>query len=58
MPMKVSTLEIIKLEKSKSILPNNYRIKGKTYLLEAHESLWEKHLPDNVEILVQRAATG
>lgn len=27
-------------------------IKGKTYLLEAHESLWEKHLPENVEILV------
>lgn len=24
-------------------------IKGRTYLLEAHESLWEKHLPDDVE---------
>ncbi|CAD8101422.1 unnamed protein product [Paramecium sonneborni] len=33
-------------------------IKGKTYLLEAHESLWEKHLPENVELLVQRASTG
>lgn len=32
--------------------------KGTTYLLEAHESLWEKHLPDNVEELVSRASTG
>lgn len=51
--MKVYMSETIVLEKSKS---NNlniiYRIKGKTYLLEAHESLWEKHLPENVEILV------
>jgi len=30
-------------------------IKGKTVLLEAHETLWEKHLPDDVESLVRRA---
>lgn len=33
-------------------------IKGKTYLLLAHEELWEKHLPDDVEELVRRAASG
>lgn len=33
-------------------------VKGKTYLLEAHETLWEKHLPDAVEELVKRAALG
>ena len=34
------------------------RVKGQTYLLEAHEILWEKHLPDAVEELVKRAASG
>ena len=54
MQMKVFMLETIVLEKLKSNTNNLiiYRIKGKTYLLEAHESLWEKHLPDNVELLV------
>ena len=30
-------------------------VKGETYLLEAHEHLWEKHLPADVEGLVRRA---
>lgn len=33
-------------------------VTGKTYLLEAHEELWEKHLPDMVEELVRRASSG
>ena len=57
-PTRVSTLETLEPEKLESNNNLYSRIKGKTYLLEAHETLWEKHLPDTVEDLVKRAQSG
>jgi major vault protein len=33
-------------------------VTGNTYLLTAHESLWEKELSDDVEMMIERALTG
>ena len=63
-PVEVKIIEkrkAIPLDANEGIYVRNNRtgevstVKGQTYLLDAHEELWEKILPDNVENLLARS---
>lgn len=66
-PIEVEILEsrkAIPLDENEGIYVRDNRsgevkmIKGQTYLLQAHESLWSKELPAQVELLLAQAAMG